>query len=223
MQKSYSVESIYKDLKAKIESGYYLTNNKLPEEKQLTTLYGVGKQAVRMAVERLVKEGAVKRIKGRGTFVVLRPKRHLQGLVDDRWNFEFLRKNLSKIPKEYDYFNRNLPVLCFEIIWHKDENPVCFEKSFVDPIKTPMALKLLQSQDEIHPIDFCAQTLNSGTIEEKFELVKTPKIVLRHLNLVHQEFVIMRTLFLSSHIGELLAFSLLYYHPAVQITQRHRI
>lgn len=223
MKKSYSVESIYKDLRAKIESGYYLKNNRLPDEKQLANLYGVGRQIVQAAIQRLVKEGAVKRIKGRGTFVVLKPKKQLFGLVDDCWVFEFLRKNLSNVPKEYDYFNKNLPVLSFEILWYKEKNPVCFEKCFLDPVKNPMALKLLQSRNEIHPMDFCAQSLDSGAIEENIELVKIPKAMVKHLDLDSQNLVIRRVIFLSNHIGELFAFSVLYYHPSVHITQMYRI
>lgn len=223
MQKSYSVESIYKDLRAKIENGHYLKNDKLPDEKQLANLYGVGRQVVRAAIERLVKEGAVKRIKGRGTFVILRPKKQLLGLVDDCWVFEFLRKNLSNVPKEYDYFNKNLPVLSFEILWYKEKNPVCFEKCFLDPVKNPIALKLLQSQNEIHPMDFSAQSLDSSVIEENIELVKIPKVVVKHLNLDSQDLTIRRTILLSNHIGELFAFSMLYYHPSVRITQIYRV
>ncbi|HEY8541356.1 MAG TPA: GntR family transcriptional regulator [Pseudothermotoga sp.] len=223
MQKSYSVESIYRDLKAKIESGHYLADNRLPDEKQLANLYGVGRQAVRMAIEKLVEEGVVKRVKGHGTFAIFKPKKQLLGLIDDCWTFEFIRKNLANVPKEYDYFKKNMPALSFEITWYKEKSRVCFERCFLDPIKNPMALKLLQSQDNIHPVDFCIQTLDSGVVEEHIELVKIPRALSKHLDLEDKNFVIRRTVFLSNHIGELFAFSLLYYHPSVQIIQIHRI
>lgn len=223
MQKSYSVESIYRDLKTKIEQGHYSTDNRLPDEVQLANLYGVGRQAVRIAIEKLVKEGAVKRIKGRGTFVLLKPKKQLLGLIDENWSFEFLRKNLSNVPKEYDYFSKNLPVLSFEIVWYREKIRVCFEKCFLDPVRNPMALKLLQSQDQIHPMDFCLQTIDSGMVKESIELVKIPKTVMKHLAIEDQNSTIRHTIFLLNHIEELFAFSLLYYHPSVQITRMHKI
>ncbi|HOJ88061.1 MAG TPA: GntR family transcriptional regulator [Pseudothermotoga sp.] len=222
MQKSYSVESIYKDLKTRIENGHYLKDNRLPDEKHLASLYGVGRQAVRMAIEKLVKEGVVKRVKGRGTFVLFAPKTQLLGLVDSSWSFQFLRRNLSNVPKECDYFNKNFPVLSFEILWHKESACTCFERCFVDPVKNPTALTLLQSQDNVHPMDFCVQKLNSAIVQDKIELVKPPRVVIKHLALHEPNVVIGRTVLLSNHVGELFGFSLLYYHPSVQITQIHK-
>lgn len=222
MQRSYSVESIYIDLKTKIESGYYQQDRRLPDEKQLASIYGVGKQAIRMAIKKLVDEGVVKRIKGRGTFVLFTPKKQLLGLIDSSWNFEVLRRNLGNPPKECHYFEKEI-VLTFEILWQVEEKKVCFERCYLDPIKNPTALRLLQSEEKIHPIDFCAQNVGSGRVQEIFELTKPQKVVLKNLSIDEQTFLIRRIILLFDHLGQLLGFSWLYYHPSVQINQFHKL
>ncbi|MGJ8453850.1 GntR family transcriptional regulator [Pseudothermotoga sp. U03pept] len=221
MQRSYSVESIYIDLRTKIESGYYSQDRRLPDEKQLASIYGVGKQAIRLAIKKLVDEGAVKRVKGRGTFVLFTPKEQLLGLIDSSWDFRILRKNLGNAPKDCPYFEREI-VLSFEILWHTEERKMCFERCYLDPIKNPTALRLLQSEEKIHPIDFSAQKIKSGRIQEIFELLKPQKAVLKNLSIEEQTFLIRRTVLLFDHLEQLLGFSWLYYHPSVQINQSHK-
>jgi GntR family transcriptional regulator len=58
------------DLKMLIQSGALAPDYLLPPETELATLYGVGRQTVRMALSRLVNSGMIARQAGRGTFIL---------------------------------------------------------------------------------------------------------------------------------------------------------
>ena len=62
-------QEIREDIKQKIINGQYPIDAKLPSEPQLQVKYGVSRVTVRNAVDRLVQEGYVTRIQGKGTFV----------------------------------------------------------------------------------------------------------------------------------------------------------
>lgn len=56
-------------IRTKIEDGEYLPGTSIPSEGELAKIYGLNKQTVRNAIELLVKEGLLKKVQGKGTFV----------------------------------------------------------------------------------------------------------------------------------------------------------
>ncbi|UUZ78702.1 GntR family transcriptional regulator [Paenibacillus sp. P26] len=54
----------------KIEDEEYKLGDKIPSEREMAQLYGVNRMTVKHAVNRLVEEGYLKRVQGKGTFVV---------------------------------------------------------------------------------------------------------------------------------------------------------
>lgn len=56
-------------LSERIRAGEWMPGDRLPSEMQLAEEYGVAYLTVRSAVEKLVKSGGLRRIRGRGTFV----------------------------------------------------------------------------------------------------------------------------------------------------------
>ena len=60
---------IKQDIKAKIKNNEYKVNEPIPSESELISFYNVSRMTVRLAIEELEKEGFVKKIQGKGTFV----------------------------------------------------------------------------------------------------------------------------------------------------------
>ncbi len=60
---------IKQDIKEKIKSNKYAVNDPIPSESELISLYNVSRMTVRLAIDELEKEGYVKKIQGKGTFV----------------------------------------------------------------------------------------------------------------------------------------------------------
>jgi DNA-binding GntR family transcriptional regulator len=60
---------IYSIFLGKIESGEWPAGNQIPTEDELCRIYDVSKVTVREAIQELVREGYLKRLQGKGTFV----------------------------------------------------------------------------------------------------------------------------------------------------------
>ena len=66
-------EWIYKDLKEKIENGSYVFQELLPSENLLIQFYDCSRNTVRRAIGRLVTDGYVQTIQGKGVRNIYRP------------------------------------------------------------------------------------------------------------------------------------------------------
>lgn len=66
-------DTIYKDLKMKIESNEFAALELLPSENSLIQMYGCSRNTVRRAVSRLVTDGYVQTMQGKGVRNIYRP------------------------------------------------------------------------------------------------------------------------------------------------------
>lgn len=66
-------ESIYKDLKRKIEAQEYACQELLPSENTMVTIYDCSRNTIRRAVAALVEEGYVQSLHGKGVRVIYQP------------------------------------------------------------------------------------------------------------------------------------------------------
>ena len=66
-------EAIYKDLKQKIEEEEYAYQELLPSENQLVQSYNCSRNTIRRAVSRLVMDGYVQTMQGKGVRNIYRP------------------------------------------------------------------------------------------------------------------------------------------------------
>src|ERR1039457_3122500 len=73
------------DLRQAIAAGRYPAGQRLPTEAEIVTATGLGRQTVRRAFQELASEGAVYRVRGRGTFAVPGDGKYLRsfGSIDD--------------------------------------------------------------------------------------------------------------------------------------------
>jgi GntR family transcriptional regulator len=73
------------DLRRAIASGRYPAGQRLPTEAELVSATGLSRQTVRRAFQELVTDGAIYRVRGRGTFAVPGDGKYLRsfGSVDD--------------------------------------------------------------------------------------------------------------------------------------------
>ncbi|NYT84782.1 GntR family transcriptional regulator [Pollutimonas harenae] len=72
-------QNLARTLASEIESGRYPVGSKLPREMDLCTQFGAGRHTVRMALDRLVRAGLIKRTPRLGTLVIAtKPRRGYQ-------------------------------------------------------------------------------------------------------------------------------------------------
>lgn len=90
-------DSIYRDLKEKIENGTYQPNTMLPSENTLTGQYGCSRNTVRRAIASLQKLGYVQSIHGKGVQILYTPVRQANFRVGGIESFaESARRNNLK-------------------------------------------------------------------------------------------------------------------------------
>lgn len=63
-------EYVYSILFAKIKSNFYANGDKLPSENEIAETYGVSRNSVRVAVNKLATLGYVESFQGKGTYVI---------------------------------------------------------------------------------------------------------------------------------------------------------
>jgi DNA-binding GntR family transcriptional regulator len=61
-------QTLAADLRAALAAGHFANGHRLPTEAELSAEYGVSRQTVRRALQDLVAEGLVFRVRGKGTF-----------------------------------------------------------------------------------------------------------------------------------------------------------
>lgn len=67
-------ESIYQDLKQKIESGEYAFQELLPSENTMVEIYDCSRNTIRRAVSNLAEQGYVQSLHGKGVRVIYQPE-----------------------------------------------------------------------------------------------------------------------------------------------------
>lgn len=85
-----------------IQSGNFSENDCLPTEIELSTMFGISRPTVRQAINELVNEGYLSRLKGKGTFVT-KPKINQEFVhIIENFNEGMLRKGIKPKTKVLD-------------------------------------------------------------------------------------------------------------------------
>lgn len=130
-------------VRSKIEDGEYAPGTAIPSENALASTYGINRLTVRSAIDALVNEGLLKRVQGKGVYVVAQIERDLEELggftqTMHTKNVETSRKILSKgqrragekygsifgiDPEDMLYYIRRLD--------YADKEPIAIEEIYV--------------------------------------------------------------------------------------------
>lgn len=94
-------DSIYKDLKHKIEDGTYPYQKLLPSENAMVEIYGCSRNTIRRAISMLAEEGYVQSLHGKGVRVIYQPVQQAQFTVGGIESFQesALRNHLNVATK----------------------------------------------------------------------------------------------------------------------------
>ena len=95
-------ESIYKDLKQKIESQEYPCQELLPSENTMVEIYGCSRNTIRRAVAQLVEEGYVQSLHGKGVRVIYQPVDQASFYIG---GIESFRESAERNPVSYTHLD----------------------------------------------------------------------------------------------------------------------
>jgi len=135
---------IERDLKNKIFSGHYKSDDILPSERELIDMYKVSRLTAREAVNRLARENLVVKIQGKGTFVSTPQLNYRMGHLYSSGEeilmlyYEVKTKVLNlqiiisnKIVKEYLELQEKEKVVYLERLRYANKTPVALIKSYL--------------------------------------------------------------------------------------------
>ena len=103
---------IIENIKQKIQSNIYKSNELLPSEKELCTEYSVSRRTVRRAIIELVEDGYLYTVPGKGTFVHVLNKDNMKLTLDLETLFtrDLINQNYMKPPFSRQMFT--LYIIC---------------------------------------------------------------------------------------------------------------
>ncbi len=138
-------ESIYRDIKEKIETGNYQEGTLLPSEHQLTDKYSCSRNTVRRALAMLANDGYVQAIHGKGVQIIYAPVSQAAFAVGGIESFaESAKKNelnaTTRVVRFIDMivdekisartgFPVGTPVFYIQRVRYLDEKPVIFDNN----------------------------------------------------------------------------------------------
>lgn len=139
-----------------IEEGKYQPGDVFPSENELCVRFGVSRPTVRQAINELVKEGLLHRVKGKGTFVSVRKieqefiqklisfteEMEMKGLRHATQVLELKVVPASKVVSAHLSLGTNEPVFCLERLRFVNEDPIVVVTTFIPQKNCPNLEKL---------------------------------------------------------------------------------
>ena len=130
-------------VRSKIEEGEYAPGTAIPSEHELMSIYGINRSTVRNAIDELVKEGLLKRIQGKGVYVLKQIERDLEVLggftqtmaeKEVRSTKKILQKGQRRAGKKYaSIFEIDEREMLYYIkrLDYADGEPIAIEEIFI--------------------------------------------------------------------------------------------
>ncbi len=130
-------------IRSKIEDGEYLPGTAIPSENTLAKEYGINRLTVRNAIDDLVKEGLLKRVQGKGVYVLVPIERDLEVLggfsqtMKDK-NVESKKKILQKVKRKADSkyakifgIDENDMIYYIKRLDYADNEPIAIQEIYI--------------------------------------------------------------------------------------------
>jgi len=126
-------DSIYKDLKNKIEDGIYPYQELLPSENAMVEIYSCSRNTIRRAVALLAEEGYVQSLQGKGVRIIYQPVQQAHFTVGGIESFkESARRNHLNVATKVMKFAE---ILCDERISTRTGFPLGSELYYVQRVR----------------------------------------------------------------------------------------
>lgn len=156
---------IEEDIKKRIKDGTYKANQKLPTEREFIEMYHVSRMTARQAINNLVGQGYIYRIKGRGAFV------HKSNIVQKNRSFLSFRESMKEygieitseilnfkeiLPPDLIRLNLKLDVgqktYCLSRIRYADGEPIVVEDIYLPADRYPGLMNYDFSKDSLYGV-----------------------------------------------------------------------
>lgn len=130
-------------VRSKIEDGEYAPGTAIPSENALAATYGINRLTVRSAIDALVSEGLLKRVQGKGVYVVAWIERDLEVLggftqTMNEKNVETRRKILLKgqrrAGEKYGsifHIREDGLLYCIKRLDYADQEPIAIQEIYI--------------------------------------------------------------------------------------------
>ncbi|MFC4804237.1 GntR family transcriptional regulator [Filifactor villosus] len=189
-------------LRNKIETGEYLPGTAIPSEPELAKLYGLNQKTVRSAIELLVKEGLLKKIQGKGTFVegdkIQRDISNMEGFISkveqrrDDVEVKVLKKYLRRAGEYYAKvfdMGKNEELYFVQRLIARKGVPISVEESYIEKKILPVIEDVNLSVYSIRDIfDFYGITITKT--RQYLNIVKTDSKTAKLLKIDPEDYIL---------------------------------
>lgn len=187
-------------VRGKIEDGEYAPGTAIPSENILASTYGINRLTVRSAIDALVKEGLLKRVQGKGVYVVSKFERDLEVLGG--FSQTMKEKNVKSSKKILLRSKRPAGAKYADILHIREEDWVYYIKRLDYADDEPMAIQEIYTPYNLIPnveeIDISVFSLfeiykfygiNPTRAWQRLDLAYLPQSDARTLNIKKDEMV----------------------------------
>ncbi len=168
----------------KIEDGEYLPGTAIPSENELAETYGINRITVRNAVDALVNEGVLRRVQGKGVFVVgnkmeqsleeyvgfISSVNKDKSTVSVKEQTKMLRPAGDKFANMFNISPTDLIYYILHIVF-EDSEPVSLEELFIPQYVIPQLDTVNSSVFHIHDV-FAFYGISVSAVRQNLEIVE---------------------------------------------------
>jgi len=163
--KYYLHEKVYEDIKNKIINNHYENGSMIPKELDLMDIYKVSRHTIRKAMDRLMSEGYIYKIKGTGTFV---KSTKADYKLSNMSSFTEILNNQTGKPNSIvieakkikidENINSKVNIMnceeCYyvERIRRSGKTNLCFEKTYINPKVCPNIIDFITPNASLYKL-----------------------------------------------------------------------